>query len=64
MDPHSELEKHITAAGSLRKLAKQWKVSAAYISEYRKKSRRISDTLLSRMGMERKTTYRSVANAP
>jgi hypothetical protein len=53
LDAIAELEKHIEAAPSLRQLAKRWGVSAAYLSQVRKRQRPPSDLLLEKLGLRR-----------
>lgn len=62
MDLRAELEKRITKAASLRALAREWGVSAAYLSEVRRGGRPVSDKLMAKLGIERRVTYRKTAN--
>lgn len=62
MDLRAELEKRITKAPSLRALAREWGMSAAYLSEVRLGQRPVSDRLMAKLGIEKRVTYRKAAN--
>lgn len=63
-DVLAALQRHIDKAGSLRALARKWKVSAAYLSDVRAKRRAPGPSILPHLGFTVKrqwvTTYARV----
>lgn len=51
------IEQHCDSAGSLRSLAKQWGVSAAYLSDIRRGHRKPGPSVLVHLGLKAETTY-------
>lgn len=50
------MEAHIEAAGGVRRLAKQWGISAAYVSDLRNGRREPGPAILKRVGARKVVT--------